>query len=900
MGQLTPTVTLKSGSGTCQVTFTVTATDTCGNTTSQDVTVKVDGTAPSLTIGQLASCYASEEAAQAAITAASTATDNCDGQLTPTVTLKSGSGTCQVTFTVTATDTCGNTTSQDVTVKVDGTAPSLTIGQLASCYASEEAAQAAITAASTATDNCDGQLTPTVTLKSGSGTCQVTFTVTATDTCGNTTSQDVTVKVDGTAPSLTIGQLASCYASEEAAQAAITAASTATDNCDGQLTPTVTLKSGSGTCQVTFTVTATDTCGNTTSQDVTVKVDGTAPSLTIGQLASCYASEEAAQAAITAVSTATDNCDGQLTPTVTLKSGSGTCQVTFTVTATDTCGNTTSQDVTVKVDGTAPSLTIGQLASCYASEEAAQAAIATASTATDNCDGQLTPTVTLKSGSGTCQVTFTVTATDTCGNTTSQDVTVKVDGTAPSLTIGQLASCYASEEAAQAAITAASTATDNCDGPLTPTVTLKSGSGTCQVTFTVTATDTCGNTTSQDVTVKVDGTAPSLTIGQLASCYASEEAAQAAITAASTATDNCDGPLTPTVTLKSGSGTCQVTFTVTATDTCGNTTSQDVTVKVDGTAPSLTIGQLASCYASEEAAQAAIATASTATDNCDGPLTPTVTLKSGSGTCQVTFTVTATDTCGNTTSQDVVATVDSIPPAITCPGDLQVREASEIPQPPTDYETFVQAGGSASDNCAGSVSISHLGDEMTVSNSPTWFVITRTYQASDSCGNVATCTQTITVHGLAQISGTVSYSTLSSSAYTVSRQVVFKATDGQGTVLKTWTVNVEFVNANGTATGSYLLTDVPVETANLSAKTAWHLRQKLAVQFDQSGQAEVNFQLLGGDLNGSNSVNIQDYAVLRAHWQTDHAVADINGDGMVQLLDYTLLRTNWFKVGDEE
>jgi hypothetical protein len=67
--------------------------------------------------------------------------------------------------------------------------------------------------------------------------------------------------------------------------------------------------------------------------------------------------------------------------------------------------------------------------------------------------------------------------------------------------------------------------------------------------------------------------------------------------------------------------------------------------------------------------------------------------------------------------------------------------------------------------------------------------------------------------------------------YSFDRDVVFKATDSSGNVLKSWTETVSFNNdtTEKIASGSFVLTDVPNGVASLSAKTDWHLRKKLAV-----------------------------------------------------------------------
>ena len=58
-------------------------------------------------------------------------------------------------------------------------------------------------------------------------------------------------------------------------------------------------------------------------------------------------------------------------------------------------------------------------------------------------------------------------------------------------------------------------------------------------------------------------------------------------------------------------------------------------------------------------------------------------------------------------------------------------------------------------------------------------------------------------------------------------------------------------------------------------------------------------KLPGGDINASNSVNIQDYSLLKLYWGPN-TIADINADGSAGTLDYATMRSNWFVVGDPE
>jgi len=138
-----------------------------------------------------------------------------------------------------------------------------------------------------------------------------------------------------------------------------------------------------------------------------------------------------------------------------------------------------------------------------------------------------------------------------------------------------------------------------------------------------------------------------------------------------------------------------------------------------------------------------------------------------------------------------------------------------------------------------------------------------------------------------------------------SRPVTFVATGGTAT--KSWTLTLGF--AAGVA--SYALTDVPDGTTGISAKAAWNLREKLAVML-ADGQATADFlsdgtagwsdstdhYLRGGDLNGSNSINVLDYSILKVKWLTADPQADVDGNGVVNTDDYNLMKRNWFKVGD--
>ena len=166
--------------------------------------------------------------------------------------------------------------------------------------------------------------------------------------------------------------------------------------------------------------------------------------------------------------------------------------------------------------------------------------------------------------------------------------------------------------------------------------------------------------------------------------------------------------------------------------------------------------------------------------------------------------------------------------------------------------------------------------------------------ASDRSGNVSQPAAASLVVNKNRITGQVELQGFVGN----SRTVVFTAT---GQVTRIWVVEVTGFSGPH---AQYVLNDVPDGVSGLSAKTQWHLRRRIVVTLDSQGQAVASFtdasKLLGGDLNGSNLVNVQDYTILRSHWFTSNPVADITGSGLVNGLDYTILKLNWMVEGDRE
>jgi hypothetical protein len=385
-------------------------------------------------------------------------------------------------------------------------------------------------------------------------------------------------------------------------------------------------------------------------------------------------------------------------------------------------------------------------------------------------------------------------------------------------------------------------------------------------------------------------------------------------------------------------GVTSVTWTV--TDIHGNSNScvQTVTV-LDNQLPQLTMGSFAACYETATEAETAALLATITTDNCG--LTNVVAV--AAGTCTATVTVTAYDESGNSSAVVYNTRIDPTAPTISAVTTTEVQLSGLVNVKDNDCVTnavvqgVVQIAVTASDNCSfvgGQPSIALVNGPNNetasfVNESPagtfnyTWTVTsttangtwTATVTAADLCHNTTTnftmCVNKTQITGLVQLEGFTGTGTNVNHA----RLVTFVATGG--VTNKTW--NLTLTNASGD-TFSYTLADVPAGTTGLSAKTAWNLREKLAVALDINGQATADFiadgvpgwsdasdhYLRGADISAANpllrdnQVQFFDYTVLGTSFFTYDQVADITGDGPVDYDDYYLLYLNYFKLGDPE
>jgi large repetitive protein len=703
--------------------------DACGNQKMATQTLTVVDTTDPVLVGVPANATA--ECGQIPAVAQVTGTDLCDESVEVTMSETQTTG-CPytITRTWTATDACGNAaTASQVITMVDTTSPTFDNAPSSSEVACNQVPEATSV---TASDICDTDVLVTYSQQQTTG-CPYTITRTwiATDNCNNqSTHVQVLTVLDEEMPVL-YGVPSDMEL--ECGLPVPPAVVTAMDNCDQEMIVSLDASTVNHACGSTMTRTwsVTDDCGNTTTDTQVITIVDTTPPA----LSGVPASLTVACNAIPAVSnvTATDNCTSNVEVVFAQAATSG-CPytITRTWTATDACGNVATASQTVTVIDTVDPVLIG--VPVNATVECASIPAPATVNASDNCTEQLEVEYTqqINEGDG-CSYTIvrTWSTEDACGNTASASQTLTVSDTTDPVLVGVPANTTA--ECGQIPAVAQVTGTDLCDESVEVTMSETQTTG-CPyaITRTWTATDACGNAaTASQVITMVDTTSPTFDNAPSSSEVACNQVPEATSV---TASDICDTDVLVTYSQQQTTG-CPYTITRTwiATDNCNNqSTHVQVLTVLDEEMPVL-YGVPSDMEL--ECGLPVPPAVVTAMDNCDQEMIVSLDASTVNHACGSTMTRTwsVTDDCGNTTTDtQVITIVDTTPPALSgVPASLTVS-CNAIP---------AVSNVTATDNCTSNVEV--VFTQSATTGCP--YTITRTWTATDACGNVATASQTVTV-----------------------------------------------------------------------------------------------------------------------------------------------------------
>ncbi len=91
---------------------------------------------------------------------------------------------------------------------------------------------------------------------------------------------------------------------------------------------------------------------------------------------------------------------------------------------------------------------------------------------------------------------------------------------------------------------------------------------------------------------------------------------------------------------------------------------------------------------------------------------------------------------------------------------------------------------------------------------------------------------------------------------------------------------------------------VPARPIDVSIKPGSFLRRTVTLNAT-NGDVHGMFEMVNGDVNGDNTINISDFLALRRDFGTSAGgPADLNGDGSVNVADFLILRSNFGRTGD--
>ncbi len=403
--------------------------------------------------------------------------------------------------------------------------------------------------------------------------------------------------------------------------------------------------------------------------------------------------------------------------------------------AEDTCGNiaTLGQEITV-TDTTAPEFVDAPEdfeLNCNEDVPAAPELIAI-----DNCDDELTYSFNEETIVDGClvQIIRTWTAIDDCDNIAEHIQTITIiDDEAPVIEEFPTQIVLSCEEVDDYTIQA----TDNCsEVEISYTDQLQSGGCLGWLVRTWKATDACGNQTTAVQYIQIIDNTPPTILGagddEIVDCSSVPSVPEVV------AVDNCDGPVSLSFNEEIIEGECEAEYTLvwtwTAIDYCENTTVLQKTVQVvDNTAPEFTfIAPNAEISCGDDIPAAAYEVE----DDCS-EFEVNIEEDFEYGICEANYTLTRTytaiDACGNTAiaTQTIVVSDSEAPVFTFVPENLVV----ECPQ------TAAVELAEAIDNCS---ELTVTYDDETVLNDCLLPTTTRTFTATDACGNSNTAVQIIT------------------------------------------------------------------------------------------------------------------------------------------------------------
>ena len=748
--------------GACDSEYTITrkwtATDACGNEgIGMQIITVTDDTAPTFTNVPANAVINCGEAIPTVVTP--TVSDVC-GTATVSLAETQAGETCGgyiLVRTWTATDDCGNSTTAVQEIEIKG-APVVSLSAVPgdTWFTCGQTIPAAGTV--TAADACGNTYTVTYAETQSDDDCGsyvITRTWTASDGCGSAAIENQVITITDEEAPIIAGTVADlnieCGAAIPGAPVL-----TATDNCGGNIAVDYLEWRDNGSCVYDYTITrkwtATDACGNEAIKMQIITVEDTTPPVITNAPANMVVNcGDAMPDPI--YPTAQDACgtDVYITYEEVQNSSTscGSSVVTRTWTIADDCGNTTTHVQEITQNGS-PAVNFNSVPNdlSLACGQAIPSSFSAVS-ATDACGGTYLVDMTESTEDGTCGnsiMTRTWVAANGCGGTVSASQVITI-AKPMEISFSEAPAAVTLACAEVVATAPALTASDACGTTYEVSLTESTadqGCGLSLLTRTWTAFDACGNeyTTTQQINQKRSVGIFLYNIPRDATVACGE-----AIPAPYNVTaDNLCGQAFVVnfeeTTTGSDCGQQTITRTWMAEDDCGEQVIASQKITVNGTS-SIVFNNVPTDATITCGQQIAPAATINATDACGNSYNVNVEESRVDGDCgnyTLLRTWSIANGCGGVeTAFQTITVQDAGSPVLSgVPANATVACGEALP---------ASANVIASDACGYNYSVAL--NETSVNHADGSYTITRTWKATDACGNAAEAAQTITVEGSA-------------------------------------------------------------------------------------------------------------------------------------------------------
>ncbi|MBL0314378.1 MAG: HYR domain-containing protein [Flavobacteriales bacterium] len=653
--------------------------------------------------------------------------------------------TCQMLLTVADNQNPTITCPANISVNVDAGTCVATVASLGTPTTGDNCSVASVTNNHPSTTYSLGTTTVIWTVTDGSGntaTCNQTVTVTDNINPTITCPANISVNVDAGTCVATVASLGTPTTGDNCSVASVTNNHPSTTYSLGTTTVIWTVTDGSGntaTCNQTVTVTDNINPTNTCPANISVNVDAGTCVATVASLGTPTTGDNCSVASVTNNHPSTTYSLGTTTVIWTVTDGSGntaTCNQTVTVTDNINPTITCPANISVNVDPGTCVATVASLGTPTTGDNCSVASVTNNHPSTTYSLGTTSVIWTVTDGSGntaTCNQTVTVTDNINPTITCPANISVNVDPGTCVATVASLGTPTTGDNCSVASVTNNHPSTTYSLGTTTVIWTVTDGSGntaTCNQTVTVTDNINPTITCPANISVNVDAGTCVATVASLGTPTTGDNCNVASVTNNYPSTTYSLGTTTVIWTVTDGSGntaTCNQTVTVTDNINPTITCPANISVNVDAGTCVATVASLGTPTTGDNCSVASV------TNNH-----PSTTYSLGTTT--VIWTV--TDGSGNTaTCNQTVTVTDNINPTITCPADITAgTDNGEC------FATLIIPAPTTNDNC----SVASVVNSITGTNNASGVYAIGTtsiiWTVTDGAGNMATCTQTVTVN----------------------------------------------------------------------------------------------------------------------------------------------------------